>query len=177
MPIEAYSFAIRYYVSKITRVVALAVIVDEAKLLGNRANHGSACRRKGIPLDCAPACAWPAAIGEQEQTLHRRGAAADSCRPSFGRATVYRTLKILVENGMLCRVLLEDGDLHYQLSHHGHHHHLLCVECGSSQDLTGCDIEDVLVSTSARHGFELSGHWLEVYGRCRDCLEGGQAAA
>jgi Fur family ferric uptake transcriptional regulator len=87
------------------------------------------------------------------------------------RATVYRTLKILVEADVICRVLLEDGDLHYQLSHQGHHHHLLCVHCGSSQDLTGCDIEDVLVTTSARHGFELSGHWLEVYGRCRDCIE------
>ncbi|HIN25661.1 MAG TPA: transcriptional repressor, partial [Dehalococcoidia bacterium] len=54
--------------------------------------------------------------------------------PSLGRATIFRSLKLLVETGVLCRVLLEDGDLHYQLSHRGHHHHLLCVECGSSQD-------------------------------------------
>ena len=97
--------------------------------------------------------------------------------PSMGRATVYRTLKILVDAGVLCRVLLEEGDLHYQLSHQGHHHHLLCVVCGSSQDLMGCDIEDVLADTSARHGFELSGHWLEVYGRCRNCLPPEQDAA
>ncbi|HCP22651.1 MAG TPA: transcriptional repressor, partial [Dehalococcoidia bacterium] len=87
--------------------------------------------------------------------------------PSLGRATIFRSLKLLVETGVLCRVLLEDGDLHYQLSHQGHHHHLLCVECGASQDLLGCDIEAVLKQTSASHGFELSGHWLEVYGRCR----------
>ena len=89
--------------------------------------------------------------------------------PSWGRATIFRSLKLLVETGVLCRVLLEDGDLHYQLSHRGHHHHLLCVECGSSQDLLGCDIEELLQQTSASHGFELSGHWLEVYGRCRSC--------
>jgi len=88
--------------------------------------------------------------------------------PSLGRATIFRSLKLLVETGVLCRVL-EDGDLHYQLSHRGHHHHLLCVECGSSQDLLGCDIEKLLQQTSASHGFELSGHWLEVYGRCRSC--------
>jgi len=87
--------------------------------------------------------------------------------PSLGRATIFRSLKLLVETGVLCRVLLEDGDLHYQLSHRGHHHHLLCVECGSSQ--LGCDIEKLLQQTSASHGFELSGHWLEVYGRCRSC--------
>jgi len=85
--------------------------------------------------------------------------------PSLGRATIFRSLKLLVETGVLCRVLLEDGDLHYR----GHHHHLLCVECGSSQDLLGCDIEKLLQQTSASHGFELSGHWLEVYGRCRSC--------
>lgn len=89
--------------------------------------------------------------------------------PGLGRATVFRSLKLLVDVGVLCRVLLEDGALHYQMSHRGHHHHLLCVECGVSQDLTGCDIEDLLAETSIRHGFELSGHWLEVYGRCRNC--------
>ena len=124
----------------------------------------------------APRRALATAIGEQEHHFTAEGLRAQ-LPPNLGRATVYRTLKILVEAEVLCRVLLEDGDLHYQLSHHGHHHHLLCVHCGSSQDLMGCDIEDVLVTTSARHGFELSGHWLEVYGRCRDCAEGDQAAA
>ena len=90
--------------------------------------------------------------------------------PEVGRATIYRSLKLLVDSGALCRVLLEDGNLHYQLSHQGHHHHLLCVECGSSQDLLGCDIEDLLHQVSAAHRFQLSGHWLEVYGRCYDCL-------
>ena len=90
--------------------------------------------------------------------------------PGVGRATIYRSLRLLVESGVLCRVLLEEGDLHYQLSHRGHHHHLLCVECGSSQDLLGCDIEDLLQTVSAAHEFQLSGHWLEVYGKCHACL-------
>jgi Fur family ferric uptake transcriptional regulator len=104
--------------------------------------------------------------------------------PRVGRATIYRCLKLLVDSGAVCRVLLEDGNLHYQLSHRGHHHHLLCVVCGASQDLLGCDIESLLQGVSAAHGFELSGHWLEVYGRCHSCLTGqaiaqggGQAAS
>ena len=95
--------------------------------------------------------------------------------PGVGRATIYRSLRLLVDSGVLCRVLLEEGDLHYQLSHRGHHHHLLCVECGSSQDLLGCDIEDLLQTVSAAHEFQLSGHWLEVYGRCHDCLAAAAA--
>ena len=91
--------------------------------------------------------------------------------PRLGRATVFRSLKLLVENDVLCRVMLEDGDLHYQLSHSGHHHHLLCVDCGLSEDLMGCDIQDLLARASASHDFELSGHWLEVYGHCRSCRQ------
>lgn len=91
--------------------------------------------------------------------------------PHLGRATIYRTLKILVDLEVVCRVLLEGGEMHYQLSHRGHHHHLLCVECGSSQDLIGCDVEEMLAGASANHGFQLSGHRLEVYGRCRRCTE------
>ena len=96
--------------------------------------------------------------------------------PRVGRATIYRSLKLLVDSGVLCRVLLEDGNLHYQLSHHGHHHHLLCVECGASQDLLGCDIEDLLREVSAAHRFQLSGHWLEVYGRCNNCVPAAAAS-
>ncbi len=90
--------------------------------------------------------------------------------PGVGRATIYRSLKLLVDSGVICRVLLEDGNLHYQLSRGGHHHHLLCVQCGASQDLVGCDISDQLREVSVAHGFELSGHWLEVYGRCKTCV-------
>lgn len=123
-----------------------------------------------------PRRALAAVIGSQERHF-----TAEILRrqlpPKHGRATIYRTLKILVEAGVLCRVLLEDGDLHYQLSHSDHHHHLLCVHCGASQDLVDFDIEDVLQTTSASHGFELSGHWLELYGRCRNCIQQEPVAA
>ena len=97
--------------------------------------------------------------------------------PAIGRATVYRSLKLLVGAGVICRVLLEDGDLHYQLSHRGHHHHLICVECEASEDLLGCDIEDQLENLAATHDFQVSGHWLEVYGRCRQCTNTIAAAS
>ena len=90
--------------------------------------------------------------------------------PHVGRASVYRFLNLLVDAGILCRVLLEDGSLHYQLSHRGHHHHLICAECGTSQDLVGCEIEEMLTERTALHHFQMEGHRLEVYGRCHQCL-------
>lgn len=90
--------------------------------------------------------------------------------PCVGRATVYRGLRLLVETGQVCRVLLEDRELRYQLSHQGHHHHLLCAACGVSADLVDCDVAGLLREAAAAAGFQMSGHWLEVYGRCADCV-------
>lgn len=89
--------------------------------------------------------------------------------PNVGRATVYRNVKLLVDLGLVCRVLLEDGHLHYQLSHLGHHHHLICTECGKSADLVGCELESMLQGKARENGFRMDGHWLEVYGHCQDC--------
>ena len=94
--------------------------------------------------------------------------------PQVGRATVFRSLNLLEETGILCRVLLEDGSLRYQLSYHGHHHHLICTECGVSEDLVGCDIEGMLKEKAGRHHFQMEGHRLEVYGRCSDCRSSGE---
>ena len=89
--------------------------------------------------------------------------------PCVGRATVYRGLRLLVDTDQVCRVLLEDGEMRYRLSSAGHHHHLLCISCGMAVDLTGCDVEHQLHAAARAVGFQMSGHWLEVYGRCASC--------
>ena len=91
--------------------------------------------------------------------------------PCVGRATVYRSLRLLVQTDLVCRVLLEDHELRYQLTQPGHHHHLLCGICGVSADLGRCDAEDILREAAASAGFRMTGHWLEVYGQCGDCVD------
>jgi Fur family ferric uptake transcriptional regulator len=90
------------------------------------------------------------------------------CRDA-GRATVFRTIRLLTELGVVCRVLLEDGSKHYMVSQRGHHHHLVCTACGKVQDLDQCAITDVVREMSESTGYELEGHWLELYGRCAEC--------
>ena len=108
----------------------------------------------------------------------RHFTAEELCRevPQVGRATVYRCLNLLEDTGILCRVLLEDGSLHYQLSYRGHHHHLICTECGLSEDLLGCDIEGMLKEKADQHHFQTEGHRLEVYGRCHRCVSAATVA-
>jgi Fur family ferric uptake transcriptional regulator len=95
-----------------------------------------------------------------------------------GRATVFRTIKLLTEMDILCRVLLEDGSLHYRVSHRqGHHHHLICVSCGGVQALDECIVVDMVGELSHSTGYEIEGHWLELYGHCGACrVTGGMKA-
>ena len=86
-----------------------------------------------------------------------------------GRATIFRTLKLLIDEGMVCRVLLEDGNLHYRISPTAHHHHLVCTNCGAVEDFTNCDVAGLIGDLSRRTGFQIDSHWLELYGRCRSC--------
>ena len=91
------------------------------------------------------------------------------CRGA-GRATVFRTIRLLTEMGAVCRVLLDDGSLHYRLSQRSqHHHHLVCTGCGKVQDLDDCAVGDLVRELAGSSGYDIEGHWLEFYGHCATC--------
>jgi Fur family transcriptional regulator, ferric uptake regulator len=92
--------------------------------------------------------------------------------PGVGRATVFRTVKLLQDHDVLCRVVLEDGGVRYQMSTGGHHHHLVCSQCGGVQEFADPTL-DMLIQENARgSSFQLDGHSLELYGRCGQCAAG-----
>jgi len=89
--------------------------------------------------------------------------------PGVGRATVFRTMKLLQDLNVVCRVLMEDGSLHYRLSTRGHHHHLVCRSCGRVEDFSTCDVSSLVRELASSTEYEIEGHWLEVYGKCASC--------
>ena len=89
--------------------------------------------------------------------------------PGVGRATVFRTLRLLQDIGSLCQVVLDDGTIQYRLAAGGHHHHVVCSQCGRVTDVSNCDIATLLDEVSMRTGYEVDSHRLEIYGRCSDC--------
>ena len=93
--------------------------------------------------------------------------------PEVGRATVYRTLASLQQNGVICRLMIKGRAPRYLLGGTQHHHHMVCNQCGSVRDITGCGVDDFVDTVAQQHGYKPDGHRLEIYGRCSLCTEKG----
>ncbi len=91
--------------------------------------------------------------------------------PGVGRATVFRTVKLLEEIGLVSRVTFADGLPRYEYAvGRARHDHLICVECGEAQEFSSPGIER-LQSTAARaRGFRILWHRHEIFGRCARCV-------
>ncbi|MGI8926540.1 MAG: Fur family transcriptional regulator [Tepidiformaceae bacterium] len=89
--------------------------------------------------------------------------------PDVGRATVFRTVRLLQDLDMVCRLPLEDGSVRYQLSQSEHHHHLICSECGAVAEFSDAPLDRLIQEDARAERFELEGHSLELYGRCARC--------
>ncbi|HUZ02332.1 MAG TPA: Fur family transcriptional regulator [Thermomicrobiaceae bacterium] len=94
-----------------------------------------------------------------------------------GRATVFRTLDVLVGAEALGRVHRPDGAHGYVLHHPGHRHHVTCSSCGAVAEFEGCDLGALAEDLARRTHFRIEGHWLEFFGCCPDCQRAGADAA
>ena len=97
--------------------------------------------------------------------------------PAVGRATVFRTLRLLQDLGIVCQVVLDGGTVAYRLASGEHHHHLVCSECGAVSDFASGDLEGVLQEIARRTGYRVDAHRLEVYGLCPECRAAAPAPA
>ena len=86
-----------------------------------------------------------------------------------GLATVYRTLSLLSEHGVVDEFAHRPGETCYRLCGEGHHHHLVCASCHGVAELEGCEVDEWLGKAARKHGFAPTGHTLEVTGLCADC--------
>lgn len=86
--------------------------------------------------------------------------------PQIGLVTVYRTLDLLDQLGLVRRLDLGDGP-RYELAE-DHHHHLVCESCGEISEFEECPLNIERLSLE-NFGFEVRSHSLEVYGRCVAC--------
>ena len=95
------------------------------------------------------------------EELYRRATAID---PGISIATVYRTVRLFEESGILDRHDFGDGRARYEETRDDHHDHLINVKSGEVIEFHDADIEVLQAKIAKRLGFNLVGHKLELYG-------------
>jgi Fur family ferric uptake transcriptional regulator len=86
---------------------------------------------------------------------------------NIGLATVYRSLNLLKDAGILEQHTFADGRAVFELSHpESHHDHLVCVDCGTIEEFENDEIERLQHEVAQKLGFELTSHRLELFGKC-----------
>ncbi|HTZ04150.1 MAG TPA: transcriptional repressor [Gaiellaceae bacterium] len=96
---------------------------------------------------------------------------------SVGLATVYRTLALLHDRGVIDSLSHHGTEHCYRLCTDTHHHHLLCSSCHRVVEVDECGLGDWLADVSKRHGFVATDHRVEIVGLCAGCRGETIAAA
>ncbi len=126
---------------------------------------------RGIALTRQRLAIWEYFSGaEHAATI---GEVADVLKPEgIGQATVYRTVALLMELGLLVRVQDRSGEICYTATRIGHNHPLICTTCRKVVDFSGeGDLTYLEKQLERDTGFVIYGHHLEVYGECPACRE------
>jgi Fur family ferric uptake transcriptional regulator len=90
----------------------------------------------------------------------------------IGYATVYRTMKMLADGGIVHERKFGDGFTRYELADEdAHHDHLICLECGRITEFEEPLIEELQDRIADKHGFQVQHHKHELYGICAECLQ------
>lgn len=99
------------------------------------------------------------------ESLHARAAPQDA---RISLATVYRTVKLFEESGLLERLEFGDGRARYEDAQRDHHDHLIDLDSGEVIEFCDPEIEALKEAIARRLGYTLTGHRLELYGVKRD---------
>ncbi|MCY4645447.1 MAG: Fur family transcriptional regulator [Gammaproteobacteria bacterium] len=93
----------------------------------------------------------------------------------IGKATIYRTLDLLVRSKLVDEHDFGEGFKRYEhrLSRQPVHEHLICLSCGRVTEFRSSEILRLEERVAREHGFRPSRHKLEIYGLCADCRQSG----
>jgi Fur family ferric uptake transcriptional regulator len=152
---------------------AAACILDVVQQAAIQKNFEGFLRKQGLKLTPQRRRVFERAFATHEhfsaETLYNwiQGESRD-----VSRATVYRTLSLLVEGGFLESLDAGQGELLYEhVSGHRHHDHLVCLVCGRIEEFTDERIEAYQREAAEKKGFALEYHNLRLFGTCATCTK------
>ncbi len=88
--------------------------------------------------------------------------------PGINDSTVYRTLDLLVREGLVLETHLGSGQIVYEVAH-SNHHHLLCRKCGSEELVQGEELVDLYAHFERHTGYKIDSVHMTFFGLCPDC--------
>jgi Fur family ferric uptake transcriptional regulator len=94
--------------------------------------------------------------------------------PRLSLSTVYRTINVLKEAGMIEELHLGEEHHHYELRGKGEHYHLICQGCGKVVEFECPFTEQLVRDLGEKYDFEITGIHLDLAGYCAECRQGGQ---
>lgn len=97
---------------------------------------------------------------------------------AVSKATLYRTLGLLVEDGHLEPREFERGPLRYEVVvGREHHDHMICTACGTVHEFVDDEIERLQVKACEQFGFKILGHSHRIFGLCARCVSRGRSSS
>lgn len=98
-------------------------------------------------------------------------------KSDIGIATIYRSLELLAELGLLQRINFDDDRTRYEMNdptEGGHqHHHLVCKKCGKIIEVSDDLLEPLEKEITKKTGFKIVDHQVKFIGYCKECQESG----
>jgi len=91
---------------------------------------------------------------------------------TIDRSTLYRTLKLLVELGLIVSADTGDGETYYEIAKVEHHHHLVCRKCGQQQEIDHSLLQHAFEQVALQYGFRADSDHLILFGLCAACQRG-----
>ena len=122
-------------------------------------------RQSGAVADALRAAGGFRSAQDVYATLRADGAAV-------GLSTVYRHLQSFADDGVVDVIHTPEGETTYRYCGApgaGHHHHLVCRNCGRAEEVEGPAIERWATTVADQHGYTDVDHTVELFGTCADC--------
>jgi Fur family transcriptional regulator, ferric uptake regulator len=89
--------------------------------------------------------------------------------PRLSQSTVYRTMRLLRDLGLVDEVHLGEDHHHYELKAPAHHHHLICLGCGQVLEFSNSLAEELASAVARQHDFDIREIRIDLTGYCADC--------
>lgn len=143
-------------------------MLDANKMLEHMRQHGlKITAQRELIAQQILACGCPINVGALIEKVHIK-------QPDISIDTVYRTLSLLCETGMLYRIEKPGRGSEYEIIDGKHLHYMICSQCGYRETFEECTFKTDDLSKKQKKGFMLTGHKLELYGVCPECLQKGE---